>query len=191
MATCGKITATLTAVDCVNQPIAGVNTRAIIINYEDIDRTALTITDGVVVAIQLKSSTTGFAFESADNSTTGEHSLAKGKYFSNYLHKVTLRVFTKSKEAKKFINDAKDARVAIILENKTQGDAGESKYEIYGLDAGLVLMENNGTTEFQDNIVYNLVFGTDETSKETSIPKTIYKTDATATDSLINSLLPA
>lgn len=187
---CSKITSGLQAVTCNNPAIPGTGSRVILINYADIDRNASTVAGNVITELILKSETTkGFAFESLDNATLGEISYNKGTYFGNWQHDLTLRVFAKNESAKKFANELNGARVVAIVENKEPGTDGDVKYEAYGWDAGLELNEASASTEMADLVVYQIKLGSGANSKEGSLPKSVFKTSLTETETMLNSLI--
>ena len=187
---CAKIVHDVVAAAC-EAAIAGVKGRVIIINFEDIDRSKATITGNVISALALKSGAKAYLFTTFADASIGNVSLNVGTYFSNWQHDVNLRIFTKSEEAKEFMNNIAGAKVAIILENNDEGVDNKLKYEVYGFNAGLKATEAAGTTQMEENTVYSLTLGNGEAAKENSLPKSIYVDDAETTDALIKTLLTA
>lgn len=194
---CSQITAGLIAAQCGKTPIKGTNGKVYLISYEDINRDeALTVvTNNVISELALKSTKSGYLFESLEDSAVGEIALAKGKYMNQFDHKLPLRIFTKSEPAKAFVNGMTDARIVAIVENKEMGTAGEIKYEAYGWDAGLVLTELKSTTEYADGVAYELTLASDD-SKEYTLPKSVFTTSGTvgvsnleATEAMLTALL--
>lgn len=184
---CGRIISGLVAGACGTMPIGGTATRAVIINYQDIDRDNSTETvKGIIDTLVLKSQKKGFLFETVQNANEGGASFERGTYFDTYTHNVTLRLFTKGNETKTWMESLKGSRVVILLENREQG---EGHWEVYGWDSGLTLSENTYSTTFADNVVYNPTFASDDTSHEGALPKTFYDTDDATTESAIQALL--
>jgi hypothetical protein len=194
---CSKITAGLTAINCGKPSIPGTGQQVIIINYTDIDREKSTAANNVITSIVLKGTNKAYAFESIDNSTLGEISVNRGTYFSNWQHDLTLRIFAKNEKAKEFVNNLNGTRLVAIVENKEEGPEGQVKYEVYGWDAGLELNEATATTDMADLVVYQLKLGSGANSKESSLPKSVFKTgegtesDLQATEAMINTLIEA
>ena len=186
---CSKITQGLQAVNCAQPAIAGTNPRVILLNYADIDRKLSVVTNNVIS--DLISNSKGFEFESLDNSAVGTSTFTKGTYFSNWQQDLVLRIFTKNELAKKFVNSLNGARVVAVVENKESGPDGQVKYEAYGWDAGLELNEATSTTEMADLVVYQLTLGSGEISKESSLPKSVFKIDLEQTETMLNSLVNA
>lgn len=196
---CSDITKNLIAAVCGKQALAGTGARVILINIEDIDRELSEVTGNVINSIVLKSTKKAYAFNSLEDSTVGDFALNKGTWFNTWNHNLPLNIFTKSEASKEFMNTAAGARVVAIVENKEIGTAlsggvvttGEVKYEVYGWDSGLELLEATGSTAIADGVVYNPKFGTGEKSKENSIPRSFFDTSITVTETALNSLLAA
>lgn len=183
---CGKIISGLVAGACGTMPIGGTATRAVILNYQDIDRDNSTVTDGVIEGITMKSGKVGYLFETVQNANEGGASFERGTYFDTYTHTVTLRIFVKSNETKAWMESLKGSRVVVLLENREQG---EGHWEVYGWDSGLTLSENTYSTTYADNVVFNPTFASDDTSHEGALPKTFYKTSDANTETMVLALI--
>lgn len=175
--------------DACKRAVSGLNGRILLMNYADIDRTATTELNGVVEALQLKAGKYAQAFEFKDTTLVAEHNLVKEAYLPTWEHVINAKILAKTQEAKNALEVLAKAKVVAIVENKEQGAAGEVKYEMYGYDAGMELTESNNTTAFADGVVYSVKLASPANEKESTLPKTIYKTSATATDTLIEGLL--
>ena len=186
---CSKITQGLQAVVCGQPAIPGAGPRVILINYSEIDRALSVITNNVISDLVLKGTAKGYDFESLDNANLGEISYNKTTYFGNWQHDLTMRIFAKKEISKKFVNQLNGARVVAIVENKESGPDGEVKYEAYGWDAGLEFNEGTASTEMADLIVYQVKMGSGENSKESSLPKSVFKTDLETTEIMLNALV--
>lgn len=178
----------LVAADCKNPAVAGLYGEVTLLPYNAIDRAGSTITDNVISEIALKGTRKGVTFSSFDNSPLGAVSLVAGTYSNSIQHDLTLRIFVKTEDAKAFVNNFVNARVVAIVTNKEGGLKGEVTYEAYGWDGGLILNTITSDTSMADGVVYELVTGNDETSKEKSIPKSVWDTDLATTASMIASL---
>ena len=186
---CSKITQGLQAVICNVPAIPGAGSQVILLNYSDIDRKLSEVTDNVISSIILKGTAKGYKFETIDKSVLGEISLNKGTYFSSWQHDLTLRIFVKKEDAKKFVNNFNSARVIPIIENKELGPNGETKYEAYGWDSGLELNEAPSSTDMADLVVYQIKLGSGDKSKESSLPKSVFKTDLAQTELMLEALV--
>lgn len=196
---CSDIAKDLIAAVCGKQALAGTGARVIFINFEDIDRELSVVTNNVITEIVLKNGKKAYAFTSLEDSTVGDFALNKGTWFNTWNHNLPLNIFTKSEASKEFMNLGAGARVVAIVENKEIGTAlsggvvktGEVKYEVYGWDSGLELLEATGSTAIADGVVFNPKFGTGEKSKENSIPRSFFNTDLTTTEAALAALLAA
>ena len=186
---CSKIAANLVAANCAKAELGGTGALIYLMNYEDIDRVASTVTENVISAIVMKGSTLAYTFESLEDSHVGEFALVAGTYYNEYDHTLNLRVFTKSEPAKAFMNSAKNARLVAVVPHKAIGTAGEVKWEAYGWDAGLKATEETGTTEMTDKVVYNLKLASSDNAKEQSLPKSVFITSLTLTETMLSTLL--
>ena len=186
---CAEISKNVT-LDTCKRPIAGINSIVILMNYADIDRLTTTEEDGVITALHLKANKYAYKFECKDGLPVGEYNLDKGKYTPGWDHILTIKALVKSQDTKDAMEVLSKAKLVAIVDNKEVGGVDKkTRYEMYGYEAGLVLMESANTTEFADETVYNIKLGSD-TAKENTLPKTIFKTDAAATELIINGLFP-
>lgn len=186
---CSKITAGLVAASCTAAEIAGTGSAVTLLNYADIDKETSVVASNVIQSIVLSGAAVGFTFESLEDSHVGEVALAKGLWYNEFDHTLTLRVFVKTEAAKAFVNGIKNARIVPIVSNKATGTAGNTKYEAYGWDAGLKVTELTGTTEFADKVVYTIKLASSDNSKEQTLPKSVFITSLTVTESMLASLL--
>lgn len=189
MSECGNLSKGLVASLCGKAPASGTGKKTVLVPYDDIDRTASVVTGNVASSVILKSGKIGYLFTSKPNATTGEATFAKGKYINLLDHAVTLRTFVKNQSAKDFMNELiAGARVVVFVDNNESGDAGETKYEVYGWDSGLTLSELPISTELADGVVYSAKLASDENSKEGQLPLSFFVTSPTATEAALASL---
>lgn len=192
MADCSKLTTGLVAANCAKGAIAGTGPAVTLLNYNDIDRAGSTVASNVITQILLEGTNKGHLFESLDDSIEPAPVLAPGKYLRNrWQHDLVMRVFVKTEPAKAFINSLPGARVVAIVENKEIGTAGEVKYEAHGWDAGLICLEAKEVPGYADGVVYEIKLGSSENSKETSLPKSVFKTDIATTETMLAGLVAA
>lgn len=186
---CAEISKNVTLGTC-KRPIAGINSTVILMNYADINRVVTEETNNVVSELQLKTGKYAYKFECKDGLPVGEYNLDKGKYTPGWDHILTIKALVKSQDTKDAMEILSKAKLVAIVDNKEVGGADKkTRYEMYGYEAGLVLLESANTTEFADETVYNIKLGSD-TAKENTLPKTIFKTDAATTELIINGLFP-
>jgi hypothetical protein len=186
---CSKLGMGLQAVNCGAPPIGGTGPQVILLNYSEIDRGLSVIENNVISSLILKGAAKGYKFQGLDDANVGTTTLNKGTYMSNFQQDLVLRIFAKNEDSKKFVNYFNGARVVAVVQNKENGDSGDVKWECYGWDAGLELNELTATTEMTDNVVYQLTIGSGANSKESSLPKSVFITDLTTTETMLNGLL--
>lgn len=185
---CGHITAGLIAAACGKAPASGTNRNVVLLNFEDIDREASVVVGNVAKSIVLKSGKKGYLFQSNQKATSGSATFARGPYFDTFDHSVVLRAFTKRQSSKDFMNSLIGSRAVAIIDNNEQGDAGETKYEVYGWDSGLTLSELPWATEFSDSVVYSATLASDDASKEGQLPLSFFSTSLADTEQALASL---
>ena len=181
----------LVAADCASPAIAGMYGEVTLLPHAGIDRAGSTIENNVISAITMKDGVKGVTFSTLDNSLLGAVSLNAGTYVRTLQHDLTLRIFVKNEQAKAFVNGLVNARVVAIVKNKDGGTGGEATFEAYGWDGGLVLNTITSDTSMTDGVVYELVLGNDDTSKERSVPKSVWDTDLKTTEDMIATLVTA
>ena len=188
---CSKLTAGLVAAICGKTATAGAEDDVILINFDDIDRTLSEVTDNVITKLVLKEGAKAYLFTTFGKSLDDAGAtFTKGTYRNTWVHNVPNRIFTKNELSKKFVNQIADgARVVEIVKNKEIGTAGDVKYEAYGWDNGLELNEATSTIAMTDGVVYDLNMGSSDTAQEGSLPKSVFDTDLTTTEAMINGLI--
>jgi hypothetical protein len=145
---CNKI------VDCVLKNCAnlvpGIKDKAYFINYEDVDKDLCTFdTDNSILCTQLvlkSTSPTPYAYCVEGYNFSNEHktSMVKKTYQKTWEHGFIFRIFDNTPETKLWVENAKDSRFMIIIENNYNKDvapvaAGRTVFEILGWDFGLEL----------------------------------------------------
>jgi hypothetical protein len=145
---CNKI------VDCVLKNCAnlvpGIKDKAYFINYEDVDKDLCTFdTDNAILCTQLvlaTASPTPYAYCVEGYNFSNEHktSMVKKTYQKTWEHGFIFRIFDNTPETKLWVENAKDSRFMIIIENNYNKDlapvaAGRTVFEILGWDFGLEL----------------------------------------------------
>lgn len=168
---------------------AGTAGRVILINFSDIDKSTSVVTNNVITTLALKSGAKGYAVESFPNAAVGSDSINVGTYINSHSHSVQVRIFQKSEAAKKFVNGATNAKIVAVVENNNHGESGETKYEVYGYEAGLHISELTAGTDMADNVVYDVTFASKDTALESSLPKSFFSQSESATDTAVEALL--
>jgi hypothetical protein len=186
---CSEITAGLVAANCARSSVPGTGSKVYLLSYSDVNRITSTVTANVISSILMQATKKGYIFETIDNSVTGDTALVKGTYYSDFDQSLMCRVFAKTQASKAFVESLKLARLVAIVENKETGTAGEIKYEAYGWDSGLELMEMKSNTNMADKVVYEFKLGSGAKAKETSLPKSVFITSIAATETMLAGLI--
>lgn len=183
---CAKIAKNLTLAACQNSGV-GLCNELVLINYDDVDRASCTVTGNVISALTLKSSKTGYLYTSERNAFEGDSPLNKGTYKTGFTHQITGRIFLKSQDAKNEMNALANARVIAVVKNQ-DNISGETRFEVYGWDSGLVLTDFSAPTTDGDGVIYNFTLSTDDNQRENELPKSFYSTSEAATQTAYEAL---
>lgn len=190
MSACGNITAGLT-LSCTNKLVGGVNARIYIANKDEIASWTVDGTNSYIVdAITMASTKTFFEFEGKLKSVEPACRVVKGTYDNTWEHEVKFRAFDISPTVLKQIANMKDGRFVVIIENNSKGTSGNSKYDIYGLQAGLYCESIERIPQNADDAgAWNVTLKTQEYARETSPTLRFFKTDEATTDAAIVALV--
>lgn len=185
MADCtGKITADF-VLDCDFLPIGGLTTNALLINAEDIDRTATTISGTnrlLMTNLALKAGKTGFLFTGVKQTNSKSYALVpKDTNVDKFSHTFKGSVFNPSVANKlQVANLALGAKYVVVIEQLWKGQDNEDAFEVLGYQTGLILTEvTNGSTENDNTIL--LTLSSQEGYEEPSLPHNLLETDYATT----------
>lgn len=212
---CSKMAQGLVAANCASAELPGTGSSVYLFSYSDIDRDFSVVGDlgatvsgeavtlhNVISGITLNTGKLAYIFESIEDSHVGEVSLAKGQYYNEFDHSLSLRVFAKTAEAKAFINQLKGSRVVCVIQSKAKdvhdncGDIVNEletwalgEYEAYGWDAGLIATEVTASTDIPDNVVYSIKLASSDIAKEQTLPKIVFDTTEGTGLAILTNLL--
>lgn len=187
---CGQLTKNI-APDCVNKLFGGANDRLILFNKDDIDGVTRNIANPQIIeGITLRSGARGYVYQGKKNSNEPDSALVKGRYIDTYDHGLIFKGFEVDAAAKKEYEALVDGLVVGLVQNKFQGSAGDTEFELYGLDTGLEAQELTRILQDADTQgAYNIVLRSSEQSKEAHLPATFYLTSQTITRALVEALI--
>jgi hypothetical protein len=141
-------------VDCIlkncENLVPGIKDRAYFINYACVDKDASTFDpDNALLCTQLALATASppcyaYCVEGYNFSNEHKTSMVKKTYQKTWEHGFVFRIFDNTPETKLWIENAKDSRFIVIIENnynKTDAVLGNGRtvFEILGYDQGLEL----------------------------------------------------
>lgn len=181
---CNEIVACILK-NCANL-VPGIKDRAYFINYDCVDKELSTFDTSnslLLTQLVLKSvSPACYAYCVEGYNFSNEHTIAmvKTKYQKNWEHNFVFRIFDNTPEDKLWIENAKDSRFMIIIENNYNKDdgvtvAGRTVFEVLGWDFGLEL--NAVVRDVNDAEMlggYVLTAGCSDTMKESLLPRTYF-----------------
>ena len=199
---CNEIVACILK-NCANL-VPGIKDKAYFINYECVDKALSTFdpTNSLLnTQLVLKTvSPACYAYCVEGYNFSNEHNVAmvKTKYQKNWEHNFIFRIFDNTPEDKLWIENAKDSRFMVIIENnynKNDGVTveGRTVFEILGWDFGLEI--NAAVRDVNDPEMLGgwvLTAGCSDTMKESLIPRTYFVggTIALTRTALISMLAP-
>lgn len=187
---CGSISAGLT-LSCTNKLVGGVNANIYIANKDDIDTWTVDGTNAHIVdLITMKATKVFYKFEGKLKSVEPACRVVKGTYDNTWEHEVKFRAFDISPTTLKQMGQMKDGRFVVIVENNSKGTTGNTKYDIYGLDAGLYCEALERIPQNADDAgAWNVTLKTQEYARESNPTYRLFDTDETTTDTLVTGLL--
>lgn len=182
---CSRISKNLVLAACTNA-VAGIEPEIILLNKADIDSIALE--SGVLSEITLKDSSYGVKYTSAKNAFEATVALNKGTYMNSFTHGVVCRVFSREQQTKDELNRLANAKVVAIVKN-LDAHNDETKYEVYGLESGLVMTDLQFASTDGDGVVYTFNLGSDDNARESELPASFYKESLATTEAALTALL--
>ena len=163
--------------DCDNLPSAGIEKRVVLINREDIDRTASTVSGGVV-DINLLPGSTGYIIEGIKQINSYNYEVSVNTDSLNRVtHTFIGRVYDLTPENKAQINAFIDGgNVVAVVENLAKGANQESAFEVLGWQNGLEISEGVKNSLENDG-AFVLTLASNEQTLESRVPLTFLDTD--------------
>lgn len=185
-----KVTANL-LFDCADAPKKGLDGgKAVIINYDDIDFSALTQTGATVT--NLATLAVGFEVQwYKELASVASAYAANAEDVDGFSHQFLARIATTSADGAERAEELKNGRFIVVVETSYKGAAQAEAFKIYGLDAGLELQELSGNSnENSGSLLFTL--GTREGTVErypfNILLETDYATTKASFDSLFNPI---
>ena len=195
MADCtGKITANF-VLDCNFLPIGGLTTNAVLINFDDIDRTATTISGPnrlLMTNLALKAGKIGYLFTGVKQTNAKNYTLVpKDTNVDKWTHGFNGTVFNPSVENKlQVANLGLGGKYVVVVEQLWKGENNEDAFEVLGYYTGLKLNEATNASGENDNVI-TLVLGSEDGYEEPSLPHNLLETDYATTKTAFDNLFTA
>lgn len=181
-----KVTAALIN-DCSVNPVLGLIS-GVIINYDDLDFTALASTDSVVSDLATKSGTAGFPVSWLKRMGSNNNALvASPTEREGFTHSFACQLAGFSAANAERINELKNGRFVLVAESNFGGVANADKYKLFGLTSGLYLTEAvHSANENGGAITY--ILSTLEGNLEEYLYHTVLETDYATTKASYDAL---
>lgn len=151
------------------------------------------IVEAFTMAVKTAPSTlyTGFKYEGFNTSLKPKTEGVKKTYSYRFNHVVDFVIFDRSSDAKLQIENMSRANLVAVVENKNK-TAGDSTFEVYGLDVGLTLNTfSDDPTNADNEGAYVLQLASPDDYKEPHMPATFFDTDYTTTKTALLDIVAA
>jgi hypothetical protein len=180
---CGEITVG-SAYNCATPLQGGTKPKLILFNYEDID--TITEASGVITAITLAATKTGFLFEGFKNSNVpSSEKISSPSGQAMFKHQVQFFIYENTQAAKQNIEKLANGKFMAIIENNP---ADLNRFELLGKGCGLEMIDGALNNKNENNGAYTITLATGEGQGEAKLPQTIYLTSVAATKTLVEGL---
>ena len=160
MANCSnKITQNI-VFDCSDISVAGIaNSKAVIINIDDIDRSASTSSGATISNLQLNSGTAGFELSWYKQLGNGSAAFVPDtENVDGFSNSWVARISTSTAEAAERANELKNSNgFVLVTETKYKGTGNADAYKVFGFTNGMILSElTYSTAENAGNVIFSL-----------------------------------
>jgi hypothetical protein len=181
--------------------VPGVKDKAYFINYDHVDKDSCTFdASNALLCTQLALKTLSppayaYCVEGYNFSNEHKTSMIKKKYQKTWEHGFIFRIFDNTPEIKLWIENAKDSRFMVVIENNYNKDdgtsvAGRTVFEILGWDFGLELNAAERDANSDDTLGgWLLTAGCHETLKESRMPLSYFVTTLPLTRVALESMV--
>lgn len=185
---CGNITIG-SIIDCTNPLQGGVgdNSRLTVINYDDFSSVTLSAgTPNLITAITLKSGAVAYTFEGYRSSLKPSYDAVEAKSGQiMYKHRIVFNIFDYSQLQKNNIWRFGNGRYMTIYQNAKK-DA--NAFEFMGIGSGLQLVPGKLRDLQEINGAHQLTLETNGEELEALPPQTVFSTDFSSTQTLVQGL---
>jgi len=177
--------------DCDNLPQAGVNSRLLVGNLEDIETITRDTNLSKITAITMKSGKAMFAFEGSDMSVKPEYHLVPGTLAPQWQHKVPFIIFDVSTTQKQNLEQMKNSKLFAITQGVEDDGNGDNFFEVHGLGRGLKLSVLDRVQGDNETLgAFSAVLETfADGGNESQMPATFFDTDFDTSLAAVTALL--
>ena len=145
--------------DCADAPKKGLDGgKGVLINWDDIDRSATTVVKETITDLVLLAGKTGFQVGWYKDLASANSSFAKNtEDVDGFLHNFLTRLANSSAASAARANELKNGRFIMVCETKYKGVANAEAFKVYGFESALRLGEMvNNTNENSGSTLYTL-----------------------------------
>ena len=188
---CGGITAGADY-DCDAPIVAGVNSRLLLGNLDDISLITYSVTTpSIIENITMLPTKAMFAFQGVRQSLTPSYELVPGTISVGYNHIVNFLAFDINQIAKDNYEKMALGKLFAIVENKNAIGNGDSVFETYGIGVGLEAASMSRlASDTETGGAFSIGLQTPEAEgKEPKLPQSFFDTSYAATLLLVDALL--
>ena len=189
MANCNSKLSKDILLDCADLPKQGVQNSgvAVLINFEDIDRTSTTSSGATITDLVLESGTTGFKLDYYKQLAQGAGAYTpNAETIDGFSHSGILILPTQAAESAERSAELKDGLYVVVLKTKYEGVDQKDAYKVFGFENGMALTElTTNTNENSGSILFTLT--TEENAYETYPFNTFYETSFSASKASFDS----
>lgn len=175
--------------DCADMPKRGIDGgKAVIINFEDIDRAASTVAGATITDLILKAGLTGFQVQwYKDLASMNSAFTPAADQIDGFTHNFLTRLSASSAENAERANELSQGRFIMVYETRYKGELNADAFKIAGWDNGLKLLEmTHNTIENSGSTLYTLA--TEEGDVEQYPYNVLLETDYATTKASFDAL---
>ena len=172
---CGSVANTVDQIqDCDNLPVKGMESYAMIMDYNDYLNAKITKADDIVSNIVLPSGKEAIEAQVPANYTKERFAGEKGDSGNTYYtHEIDLLI-PNTAVGKKFVKNMGNGKFVVIAEKKAKGADKQDAFDILGVDTGL---EGTPTFDSDANDGYILATLASPEARESKPPLTFFDAD--------------
>ncbi len=123
--------------------------------------------------LSLKSGRYAVRYQGKRNSYDAGYQMVQGTFSNGFQHHITCRTFVRTQELKDHMNRLPFCRVVAFVRNADSHDM-QTKYEIYGLENGLLMSEIDWTGNADEGWLGSFTLSTPEDERENTMPVTFH-----------------
>lgn len=133
---------------CENAPKRGISgSNAVLINWEDIDRSASVVSKSTISDLVLKAGTTGYKLEwYKDLGSSNSAYAPSAEDVDGFLHNFLSRIGAFSKDTAERFSELKGGNYVVVYESKYKGALNVDAFKVLGWENGIRLAEGTQNT---------------------------------------------